>query len=117
MYYRLSAFAESGRAKDSLPRQLSFLLLCRSFFITQARIFSKPDCDSGWDSHREKYFNGYHLYMFNTPIIKQTIFVLTIVNGRALHQRHVDHHLLKVEKFPRALLKIAACVVDLFSGA
>lgn len=27
------------------------------------RIYSQPDCDSGWDSHREKYFNGYHLYM------------------------------------------------------
>lgn len=29
------------------------------------RKFSQPDCDSGWDSHREKYFNGYHLYMIN----------------------------------------------------
>ncbi|MCZ2840186.1 transposase [Modestobacter sp. VKM Ac-2985] len=29
------------------------------------RIYSQPDCDSGWDSSREKYFNGYHLYMIN----------------------------------------------------
>lgn len=29
------------------------------------RIYSQPDIDSGWDSHREKYFNGYHLYMMN----------------------------------------------------
>ncbi|RFA31586.1 transposase, partial [Virgibacillus dokdonensis] len=29
------------------------------------RVYSQPDCDSGWDSHREKYFNGYHLYMIN----------------------------------------------------
>lgn len=29
------------------------------------RKYSQPDCDSGWDSHREKYFNGYHLYMIN----------------------------------------------------
>src|SRR5699024_815887 len=29
------------------------------------RKFSQPDCDSAWDSHREKYFNGYHLYMIN----------------------------------------------------
>ncbi|SDI74219.1 transposase [Natribacillus halophilus] len=28
------------------------------------RIYSQPDCDAGWDSSREKYFNGYHLYMF-----------------------------------------------------
>lgn len=26
------------------------------------RIYSQPDCNSGWDSSRERYFNGYHLY-------------------------------------------------------
>lgn len=30
------------------------------------RFFSQPDCDSGWDSSRERYFNGYHLYMIST---------------------------------------------------
>lgn len=30
-----------------------------------SRIYSQPDCDSGWDSSRERYFNGYHLYMMN----------------------------------------------------
>jgi hypothetical protein len=30
-----------------------------------ARIYSQPDCNSGWDSAREKYFNGYHLYMLS----------------------------------------------------
>ena len=29
------------------------------------RLYSQPDCDSGWDSSREKYFNGYHLYMLS----------------------------------------------------
>ena len=29
------------------------------------REFSQPDCNSGWDSSREKYFNGYHLYMLS----------------------------------------------------
>lgn len=29
------------------------------------RLYSQPDCDSGWDSAREKYFNGYHLYMLS----------------------------------------------------
>lgn len=28
------------------------------------RIYSQPDCDSGWDSSRDKYFNGYHAYVF-----------------------------------------------------
>jgi hypothetical protein len=30
---------------------------------SHSRLYSQPDCDSGWDSSREKYFNGYHLYM------------------------------------------------------
>lgn len=29
------------------------------------RIYSQPDCNAGWDSAREKYFNGYHLYMIS----------------------------------------------------
>lgn len=29
------------------------------------RIYSQPDINTGWDSHREKFFNGYHLYMIN----------------------------------------------------
>lgn len=28
------------------------------------RKFSQPDCNVGWDSSREKFFNGYHLYMY-----------------------------------------------------
>ena len=26
--------------------------------------YSQPDCNTGWDSSRNCYFNGYHLYMF-----------------------------------------------------
>lgn len=29
------------------------------------RLFSQPDCNSGWDSSREKYYNGYSLYMIS----------------------------------------------------
>lgn len=32
-----------------------------------SRIYSQPDCNSGWDSSREKFFNGYHLYMISAP--------------------------------------------------
>ncbi len=28
------------------------------------RYYSQPDCNWGWDSHRECYFFGYHLYMY-----------------------------------------------------
>ncbi|HZJ83836.1 MAG TPA: transposase [Clostridia bacterium] len=27
------------------------------------RLLAQPDCNSGWDSSREKYYNGYNLYM------------------------------------------------------
>lgn len=40
---------------------------CRSKGINKCickRYYSQPDCSSGWDSSRNKYFNGYHLYMF-----------------------------------------------------
>ena len=29
------------------------------------RLYSQPDCNSGWDSSREKYYNGYTLYMIS----------------------------------------------------
>ena len=29
------------------------------------RLFSQPDCNSGWDSSREKYYNRYSLYMIS----------------------------------------------------
>lgn len=28
------------------------------------RKYSQPDCNVGWDSSRERYFNGYHLFMY-----------------------------------------------------
>lgn len=31
-----------------------------------SHLYSQPDCNSGWDSSRERYFNGYHLYMLST---------------------------------------------------
>ncbi len=30
-----------------------------------SRIYSQPDINRGWDSSREKYYNGYHLYMLS----------------------------------------------------
>lgn len=37
------------------------------------RVYSQPDCDSGWDSAREKYFNGYHLYMLSAADSKHDL--------------------------------------------
>ena len=37
------------------------------------RLYSQPDCNSGWDSAREKYFNGYHLYMISAADSKHDL--------------------------------------------
>ncbi|MCZ8513862.1 hypothetical protein O9H85_15760 [Paenibacillus filicis] len=37
------------------------------------RLYSQPDCDSGWDSARERYFNGYHLYMLTAANSKHDL--------------------------------------------
>lgn len=60
-------------AGDGTPVRTSSLLRrkrlcnCRENGITSCRCkrrYSQPDTNSGWDSHRECYFNGYHLFMF-----------------------------------------------------
>lgn len=41
---------------------------CRARGIAECnhpREYSQPDCNSGWDSARERYYNGYHLYMIS----------------------------------------------------
>jgi hypothetical protein len=59
-------------AGDGTPVVTSSLLRSKSMCNCRAqglencqhkRLFSQPDCDSGWDSSRERFFNGYHLYM------------------------------------------------------
>jgi hypothetical protein len=59
-------------AGDGTPVVTSALLRSKSMCNCRAqglencqhkRFFSQPDCDSGWDSSRERFFNGYHLYM------------------------------------------------------
>lgn len=37
------------------------------------RLYSQPDCNSGWDSAREKHFNGYHLYMISAANSKHDL--------------------------------------------
>lgn len=49
---------------------------CRARGITDCnhpRLYSQPDCNSGWDSAREKYFNGYHLYMISAADSKHDL--------------------------------------------
>lgn len=52
--------ASRTRSKSTCNSRAQGLLDCN-----HPRIYSQPDCDYEWDSSRERYFNGYHLYMFN----------------------------------------------------
>jgi hypothetical protein len=49
---------------------------CRARGIAECnhhRIYSQPDCNSGWDSARERYFNGYLLYMISAADSKHDL--------------------------------------------
>lgn len=54
------ATASHTRSKPTCNCRAQGIANCK-----HGRIYSQPDCDSGWDSSHEKYFNGYHLYMMN----------------------------------------------------
>ncbi len=52
--------AAYARSKPSCECHAQGLAKC-----DHTRIYSQSDCNSGWDSSREKYLNGYHLYMLS----------------------------------------------------
>jgi DDE family transposase len=52
--------ASFPRSKPSCDCYAQGIAMC-----DHPRLFSQPDCDSGWDSSREKYYNGYSLYMIS----------------------------------------------------
>ncbi|MCD1259201.1 transposase [Paenibacillus athensensis] len=62
---RTSAFPRSKRLCDC--REKGFpSCSCK-------RLYTQPDCDVGWDSSRECYFHGYHLYMLTAADSKHDL--------------------------------------------
>ena len=49
------------------------------------RVFSQPDCNIGWDSSRDCYFNGYHLYMFVASDSKSDLPVFPLLERASRH--------------------------------
>ena len=49
------------------------------------RYYSQPDCNWGWDSSREKYFFGYHLYMFVASDSNNDLPVFPMLERAARH--------------------------------
>lgn len=55
------------------------------------RIYHQPDCDSGWDSHRNRYYFGYDLYM---PIAADSANDLPVFPFLSPASRHDSHEFL-----------------------
>jgi len=78
------------------------------------RKYSQPDCNSGWDSSREKYFNGYHLYMLSACDSPYDLPIFPKLNPASRHDSisllaTLDefHHRFKLSAIDRLLLDAA----------
>jgi hypothetical protein len=58
------------------------------------RIYSQPDCNSGWDSSREKYFNGYHLYILSAADSHYDLPLYPRLHPASRHDADAIYHLL-----------------------
>lgn len=73
---RLSAAGDGTPIVTSVYRRSKPDCDCRARGIAECnhpRIYSQPDCNSGWDSARERYYTGYHLYMISAADSKHDL--------------------------------------------
>lgn len=52
------------------------------------RIYHQPDCDIGWDSHRNHYYFGYDLYMLTASDSENDLPVFPFLNPASRHDSH-----------------------------
>ena len=52
------------------------------------RIYHQPDCDIGWDSHRNTYYFGYDLYMLTASDSENDLPVFPFLNPASRHDSH-----------------------------
>lgn len=52
------------------------------------RIYSQPDCDIGWDSHRNRYYFGYDLYMLTASDSENDLPVFPFLGPASRHDSH-----------------------------
>lgn len=61
---------------------------CKQKGITNCdcrRRYSQPDCNSGWDSYRQAYFNGYHAYFMTAASSKYDLPVYVRLHPASRH--------------------------------
>ena len=52
------------------------------------RIYHQPDCDIGWDSHRNRHYFGYDLYMLTASDSESDLPVFPFLGPAARHDSH-----------------------------
>ena len=52
------------------------------------RIYSQPDCDIGWDSHRSRYYFGYDLYLLTASDSENDLPVFPFFGPASRHDSH-----------------------------
>ena len=52
------------------------------------RIYHQPDCDIGWDSHRDRYYFGYDLYMLTASDSENDLPVFPFLSPASRHDSH-----------------------------
>ncbi len=53
------------------------------------RIYHQPDCDIGWDSHRNRHYFGYDLYMLTASDSENDLPVFPFLSPASRHDSHV----------------------------
>ena len=52
------------------------------------RFYRQPDCDYGWDSHRNRFYFGYDLYMLTASDSENDLPVFPFLNPASRHDSH-----------------------------
>ena len=52
------------------------------------RIYHQPDCNIGWDSHRDRYYFGYDLYMLTASDSESDLPVFPLLGPASRHDSH-----------------------------
>ena len=52
------------------------------------RLYSQPDCDIGWDSHRNRYYFGYDLYMLTASDSESDLPLFPLLGPASRHDSH-----------------------------
>ena len=52
------------------------------------RIYHQPDCNTGWDSHRDRHYFGYDLYMLTASDSESDLPVFPLLGPASRHDSH-----------------------------